>query len=62
MKSDDVYYAPAEEFSIGKKNVEVGEMIAEGRFAVVRKGRMTAANDVVTVAVKALKSRKNSFL
>ena len=42
--------------NVSSKNVQAGEIVAEGRFAVIRKGFLCQNNQNVPVVMKALRS------
>jgi len=63
--AEDDIYGPAIEnpdWKISEKDVQLGDVVAEGRFAVVRKAYLTRRNEQTTVAAKTLKSRLTSLL
>ena len=42
--------------NVSSKNVQAGDIVAEGRFATIRKGFFCQNNENVPVALKALRS------
>lgn len=46
-----------EDFLVSGKNLQIGDVITEGRFAIIRKGFLTTGNEKNPVAIKALRSK-----
>ena len=64
MDNDDMYvdksdFVPAK---IPRKQLQMMDTIAEGRFAIVRKAHLNGDKDRSVVAAKALKSKQYDFL
>ena len=64
MDNDDMYvdksdFVPAK---IPRKQLQMMDTIAEGRFAIVRKAHLNGDKDRSVVAAKALRSKQYDFL